>query len=70
MLCDAAADLKLLQFGEERFRIGPVYNFLQPPQTGQVFYDRFPWGMTSQRFCEIAAEAENTLQAEAIVTCR
>lgn len=72
LACFATQQQTLSYFNskEERFRIGQVYNFRQPPQTGRVFYDRFPWGMTSQRFCEIAAEAENTLQAEAIVTCR
>jgi N-acetylglucosamine malate deacetylase 2 len=62
--------LSCFKLEEERFRIAPVYDFCQPPQTGQVFYDQFPWGMTSQRFCELAIEAENALQAEAMSTCR
>jgi LmbE family N-acetylglucosaminyl deacetylase len=48
----------------ERFRIAPAYNFLRPPHGGPVFYDRFPWGMTSNRFCELANEAEVGLQAQ------
>lgn len=40
----------------ERFRIAPLYDFQRPPHAGPVLYDRFPWGMTSQRFCELAAQ--------------
>lgn len=55
----------LLQFPlqYERFRIAPLYDFLRPPHTGPLLYDRFPWGMTSQRFCELAGQ-------EAKETCR
>lgn len=45
----------------ERFRIAPTYDFLRPPHPGQLLYDRFPWGMTSKRFCELAGqEAKET----------
>lgn len=47
----------------ERFRVAPLYDFSQPPHPGPVFYDHFPWGMTSQRFCELAGQ-------EAKETCR
>ena len=62
--------LSCFKLEEERFRIAPVYDFRQRPRIGQVFYDQFPWGMTSQRFCEIAAEVGNALQTETIGTCR
>ena len=62
--------LSCFKVEEERFRIAPEYNFRKPPHTGQVSYDQFPWGMTSQRFCELTIEAENALQAEAMSTCR
>lgn len=62
--------LSCFKVEEERFRIAPEYNFRRPPHDGQVFYDRFPWGMTAQRFCELAAEAENALQEEAMSICR
>lgn len=42
----------------ERYRVGPQYNFTQPPHMPPVFYDHFPWGMTSDRFCHLAGEAE------------
>jgi len=62
--------LSCFKVEEERFRIAPEYNFRKPPHGGHVLYDQFPWGMTSQRFCELAMEAENALQAEAMSTCR
>lgn len=62
--------LSCFKVEEERFRIAPEYDFRRPPHAGQVLYDQFPWGMTSQRFCELATEAENALQAEAMSTCR
>lgn len=40
----------------ERFRIAPLYDFSRPPHPGMVFYDRFFWGMTSQRFCDLAGQ--------------
>lgn len=47
---------------DEKFRIAPAYDFRKPPQTAPVFYDSQPWGMTSQRFCELAAEVEDALR--------
>lgn len=41
---------------EERFRPAPRYDFTQPPAS-RIYYDRFDWGMTSARWCELAAEA-------------
>lgn len=45
----------------ERFRVAPRYDFTRPPHLPPVLYDRFPWGMTSRRFCELAQEAEEQL---------
>jgi N-acetylglucosamine malate deacetylase 2 len=42
----------------ERFRIAPAYDFRTPPHPPPLLYDRFPWGMTSQRFIQLAAQAE------------
>jgi N-acetylglucosamine malate deacetylase 2 len=42
----------------ESFRIAPRYDFHRPPHDGPVFYDRFSWGMTSARFCELTVEAD------------
>jgi N-acetylglucosamine malate deacetylase 2 len=47
----------------ERFRIAPQYDFHRPPHSGPVFYDRYPWGMTSQRFCELARAADAVEEA-------
>jgi LmbE family N-acetylglucosaminyl deacetylase len=48
----------------ERFRIAPKYNFQIPPHAPPVLYDNYPWGMTSQRFCELVNEADQMLAAE------
>lgn len=50
----------------ERFRIAPRYDFLRPPHAGQVLYDRFPWGMRSERFVELAAKAARELACEGV----
>lgn len=55
------ATLKYLQTDTESFRIAPEYDFTHPPHAGPVFYDRFPWGMTSSRFSQLASEAEANL---------
>jgi len=52
----------------ERFRIAPRYDFTTPPAAA-VFYDRFPWGMTAQRFCELATLAEASLRQETGAAC-
>lgn len=49
----------------ERFRIAPQYDFQKPPHTGPVLYDRFPWGVNSAQFCDLAHEA---LQIEEATT--
>lgn len=56
----------------ERFRVAPRYDFSQPPHPGKAFYDQFPWGMTSDRFCELARAAHETIHAmqEAVRPCR
>lgn len=46
---------------QERFRIAPHYDFTRPPHSGPAFYDGFPWGMETKRFCELAAQARQEL---------
>lgn len=46
----------------ERYRIAPRYDFTRPPHPGKVLYDLYPWGMTSERFSELAQEAEAELR--------
>lgn len=57
--------LQVFQLDCERFRVAPRYEFRRPPHEGPALYDRFKWAMTSQRFCELARQAEETLRAEA-----
>ncbi|MFP5238061.1 MAG: PIG-L deacetylase family protein [Acidobacteriota bacterium] len=49
---------------QERFRIAPQYDFTKPPHPGPAFYDGFPWGMETKRFCDLAAQAEQELNNE------
>ncbi|HEX5236243.1 MAG TPA: PIG-L family deacetylase [Silvibacterium sp.] len=55
---------------DEKFRIAPTYNFRKPPHAAPVLYDTQPWGMTSQRFCQLAAEAENALRKKDFHPCQ
>jgi len=48
----------------ERFRTAPAYDFTRPPHPPPLLYDRYPWGMTCERFSEQAREAEGLLHAE------
>lgn len=41
----------------ESFRPAPVYDFRAPPHSGRLYYELFDWGMTGQRWRELAAEA-------------
>ncbi len=41
---------------EERFRPAPRYDFTRPASS-HVYYDAFDWGMTSARWCALAAQA-------------
>jgi LmbE family N-acetylglucosaminyl deacetylase len=50
----------------ERFRIAPVYDFTRPPHQGKALYENYPWGMTAERFCQLAEEAEDELESEAL----
>lgn len=51
----------------EMFRLAPEYDFSVPPNGGRVWYERFPWGMNSRRFCELVGEAQQELR-ERLVT--
>lgn len=48
----------------ERYRIAPRYDFTRPPHPLPTYYDHFPWGITSGRFCRLAAEANRELRKE------
>lgn len=49
----------------ERFRIAPMYDFRNLPHEPPLLYDRYPWGMTSTRFNQLAIAAEDLLHEEA-----
>jgi len=53
--------LKGFQDATEQYRIAPVYDFSSKPHEGEVLYERYPWGMKSDRFCKLAVEAEMRL---------
>jgi LmbE family N-acetylglucosaminyl deacetylase len=41
----------------ERFRAAPVYDFLEPPHDGILYYEMFNWGMTGARWRTLAEQA-------------
>ena len=48
----------------ERYRIAPVYDFTRPPHAGKLLYENYPWGMSCERFCQLAQEAAEDLTRE------
>ncbi len=49
--------LQYFDLSVETYRVAPSYDFTQPPHQGELFYERFPWGMTGSRFRQLAALA-------------
>jgi LmbE family N-acetylglucosaminyl deacetylase len=49
--------LKWFPIRVEKFRVAPVYDFTQPPHEGQLYYEKFAWGLTGTRWCELAEQA-------------
>lgn len=47
---------------QERFRPAPTYDFTAPPHTGPLHYEHCKWGMTAERWREIARMAQARLQ--------
>jgi LmbE family N-acetylglucosaminyl deacetylase len=45
----------------EQFRVAPRYDFSRPPHVGQLYYERFDWGMTGDRWRALAAAAQDVL---------
>lgn len=63
--------LRYFPLDQESFREAPAYDFGQPPHAGQLFYEKFPWGMTGERFRQRAEEAEAALRAKEVAAgCR
>lgn len=63
LACYATQQQVIQNFGvlEERFRAAPAYDFTAPPHSGQLFYEQFPWGMSSERWTTLAREAQRGL---------
>jgi hypothetical protein len=70
LACFASQQETLRYFTTEHecFRVAPHYDFHQPPHSGQLFYEHYPWGMTSERFCELARAAD-AMHGEARAAC-
>jgi LmbE family N-acetylglucosaminyl deacetylase len=47
--------LAAFPIGTERLRPAPHYDFTQPPHPGRLFYENFPWGLSGERFRQLAA---------------
>ncbi len=50
-------DCVLTQFDTtmERFRLAPAYDFSEPPNSGALLYERYPWGMSGEVWKSLAA---------------
>lgn len=48
----------------EGFRPAPRYEFRAPPHPGKLHYENYPWGMSGERFRELAREAMAQLGLE------
>lgn len=51
----------------ECFRPAPLYDFTQPPHAGQLYYERFDWGMTGARWRTMARQALTELQIRDLI---
>ena len=56
--------LAMFQLETEAFRPAPDYDFTKAPHSGCLHYENYDWGMTGERFRELAAQAQNTLDEE------
>jgi hypothetical protein len=54
--------LKLFAIDVERFRSAPRYDFLQPPHPGRLHYEELNWGITGDRWRQVAAGALTDLE--------
>lgn len=46
---------------DEWFRPAPAHDFTQLPNTGAVLYERYGWGLTGTRWCDLAGAALSEL---------
>ncbi|MHC1764336.1 MAG: PIG-L deacetylase family protein [Verrucomicrobiia bacterium] len=54
--------LQWFQTETESFRPAPRYDFSAPPHSGTLYYELFNWGMTGERWRELAREALDALE--------
>jgi len=57
--------LRCFPLDVECFRPAPAYDFTQAPHAGELFYEKFPWGMTGEKWRELAAVALKKLSLTA-----
>ena len=50
---------------EEPLRPTPTYDFTQPPHVGRLYYENFAWGVTGEKWRELAAQALRELKLTA-----
>jgi LmbE family N-acetylglucosaminyl deacetylase len=57
--CFASQRRMLAQFplAHERYRSAPAYDFAAPPHEGQLFYERYEWGVTGAEWRRLAGAA-------------
>ncbi len=46
----------------ERFRRAPAYEFTEPPHAGRLFYEHFNWGISGEKWRELARSAQRRLE--------
>ena len=61
--CFASQQCVLAAFplDRERFRAAPAHDFGRPPHEGRLLYETRPWGLTGERWRELAQGAEREL---------
>ena len=56
--------LRWFPLEREKFRLAPRYDFTRPPRNGQLYYEMFPWGMSSRYWNELAKAALGELRPQ------
>lgn len=69
LMCLATQQKTIAAFATdvEQFRLAPEYDFTLPPHPGTLHYEKHPWGMHGERFCELARETLAKLTVGAAV---
>lgn len=57
------ATLAVFSTATERYRTAPDYDFTILPNQGQLFYERYDWGMTGDRWLQLVRAAQRELQS-------